>query len=64
MRASQGAFEAANLPVMAGHAHGGMLEVRGAHVALKERFATYPEFNDGKLHVPHAPGLGFSLKPC
>jgi L-alanine-DL-glutamate epimerase-like enolase superfamily enzyme len=57
-----GGFESANLPVMAGHAHGGMLEVHGAHVALKARFATHPEFKDGKLHVPEAPGLGFSLK--
>ena len=57
-----GGFESANLPVMAGHAHGGMLEVHGAHVAIKERFATHPEFRDGKLHVPNVPGLGFSLK--
>lgn len=57
-----GGFEAANLPAMAGHAHGGMLEVHGAHAALRERFATEPEFRDGKLHVPAVPGLGFSLK--
>lgn len=57
-----GGFEAANLPVMAGHAHGGMLEVHGAHVALKTRFATHAEFKSGKLRVPDAPGLGFSLK--
>jgi len=57
-----GGFEAANLPVMAGHAHGGMLEVHGAHVALRTRFATEPEFRDGKLQVPATPGLGFSLK--
>lgn len=56
-----GGFESANLPVMAGHTHGGMLEVHGAHVALRERFATHPAFADGKLHVPDAPGLGFSL---
>lgn len=57
-----GGFEAANLPAMAGHAHGGMLEVHGAHVALRARFATHPEFKDGRLHVPDAPGLGFTLK--
>jgi L-alanine-DL-glutamate epimerase-like enolase superfamily enzyme len=57
-----GGFESANLPVMAGHAHGGMLEVHGAHVALKARFATHPAFKDGMLQVPDAPGLGFSLK--
>ncbi|MCE2950216.1 MAG: mandelate racemase/muconate lactonizing enzyme family protein [bacterium] len=56
-----GGFEAANLPVMAGHAHGGMLEVHGAHVALRARFATHPESAQGRLHVPDAPGLGFSL---
>jgi L-alanine-DL-glutamate epimerase-like enolase superfamily enzyme len=57
-----GGFEAANLPAMAGHAHGGMLEVHGAHAALRARFATEPEFRDGLLHVPAMPGLGFSLK--
>jgi len=56
-----GGYEAANLPAMAGHAHGGMLEVHGAHAALRTRFATHPEFRDGRLHVPTAPGLGFSL---
>jgi L-rhamnonate dehydratase len=57
-----GGFESANLQVMAGHIHDGMLEVHGAHVAIKARFATPPEFKDGKLQVPDAPGLGFSLK--
>ncbi len=57
-----GGFEAANLPVMAGHAHGGMLEVHGAHAALRERFATHPQYQGGRLHVPDAPGLGFSLQ--
>ena len=56
-----GGFEAANLPAMAGHAHGGMLEVHGAHAALRDRFATHPTFKDGRLQVPAAPGLGFSL---
>ncbi len=56
-----GGYEAANLPAMAGHAHGGMLEVHGAHAALRSRFATHPDFHDGKLHVPDVPGLGFSL---
>lgn len=57
-----GGFESANLPVMAGHVHGGMLEVHGAHAAIKARFASHPEFAHGKLIVPGAPGLGFSLK--
>jgi L-alanine-DL-glutamate epimerase-like enolase superfamily enzyme len=57
-----GGFEAANLPAMAGHAHGGMLEVHGAHGALRERFASEPEFSKGLLHVPAAAGLGYSLK--
>jgi len=59
---SAGGFDCANLPVMAGHVHGGMLEVHGAHAALHERYATHPEFKDGKLLVLNAPGLGFSLK--
>jgi len=57
-----GGFEAASLPAMAGHNHGGMLEVHGAHAALRARFATHPEFRAGRLQVPAAPGLGFSLK--
>ncbi len=56
-----GGYEAANLPAMAGHAHGGMLEVHGAHAALRTRFATHPEFREGSLHVAGVPGLGFSL---
>ena len=59
--AGAGGFEAANLPAMAGHAHGGILEVHGAHAALRTRFATEPEFREGQLLVPAAPGLGFSL---
>jgi L-alanine-DL-glutamate epimerase-like enolase superfamily enzyme len=56
-----GGFEAANLPAMAGHAHGGMLEVHGAHAALRGRFATHPICAGGRFTVPGAPGLGFSL---
>lgn len=56
-----GGFEAANLTAMAGHPHGGMLEVHGAHAALRDRFATHPAFTGGMLRVPEAPGLGFSL---
>jgi L-alanine-DL-glutamate epimerase-like enolase superfamily enzyme len=56
-----GGFEAANLPAMAGHPQGGMLEVHGAHAALRDRFATHPVFAGGMLRVPDAPGLGFSL---
>lgn len=59
--AGAGGFEAANLPAMAGHPHGGMLEVHGAHAALRDRFAEHPRFADGCLHVPDAPGLGFAL---
>jgi len=59
---SAGGFDCANLPVMAGHIHGGMLEVHGAHAALHERYATHPQFSNGKLAVTDAPGLGFSLK--
>jgi hypothetical protein len=57
-----GGYEAANLPAMAGHAHGGMLEVHGAHAALRTRFATHPDFREGSLHVADTPGLGFSLR--
>lgn len=57
-----GGFEAANLPAMAGHAHGGMLEVHGAHAALRTRFATHPEYLDGVLQTSATPGLGFSLR--
>jgi len=56
-----GGFEAANLAAMAGHPHGGMLEVHGAHAALRDRFAAHPAFRDGMLQVPEAPGLGFVL---
>jgi L-rhamnonate dehydratase len=57
-----GGFEAASLPAMAGHSHGGMLEVHGAHAALRARFASHPECSGGRLRVPATPGLGFSLR--
>jgi L-alanine-DL-glutamate epimerase-like enolase superfamily enzyme len=38
-----------------------MLEVHGAHAALRARFAHHPHYRDGWLHVPEAPGLGFAL---
>jgi L-alanine-DL-glutamate epimerase-like enolase superfamily enzyme len=57
-----GGLEAANLPAMAGHAHGGMLEVHGAHAALRDRFAAHPTLSNGRLVVPDAPGLGFTLR--
>ena len=56
-----GGFESANLPAMAGHPHGGILEVHGAHSALRDRFAAHPAFRDGRLLVPDTPGLGFML---
>lgn len=56
-----GGFEAASLPAMAGHPHGGMLEVHGAHAALRARFAAHPVFDRGRLLVPEAPGLGLVL---
>ncbi len=56
-----GGWEAANLPAMAGHAHGGMLEVHGAHAALRARFSAHPGIEGGMLRVPTAHGLGFAL---
>jgi L-rhamnonate dehydratase len=58
-----GGFEAASLPAMAGHAHGGMLEVHGAHAALRDRFAHHPPVDRGRILVPETPGLGFGLLP-
>ena len=59
--AGAGGFEAASLPAMAGHRHGGMLEVHGAHAALRARFAQHPEYRDGWLTVPARAGLGLTL---
>lgn len=56
-----GGFEAASLPAMAGHRHGGMLEVHGAHAALRARFTHHPQYQDGWLTVPARSGLGFAL---
>ena len=56
-----GGFEAASLPAMAGHRHGGMLEVHGAHAALRARFAHHPEYRDGWINVPARAGVGFAL---
>lgn len=56
-----GGFEAANLPVMAGHSYGGMLEVHNAHHAIKKRFETHPKFINGQLITSELPGIGFSF---
>ncbi|MBR0665984.1 mandelate racemase/muconate lactonizing enzyme family protein [Roseomonas hellenica] len=60
--AGAGGWEMANLPVMAGHAHGGMLEIHGAHAALRDLLAEEAVPEAGLLHAPERPGLGFAFR--
>jgi hypothetical protein len=38
-----------------------VLEVHGAHAALRARFAHHPEYRDGWINVPARAGVGFAL---
>jgi L-alanine-DL-glutamate epimerase-like enolase superfamily enzyme len=60
--ATAGGWEIANLPVMAGHAHGGMLEVHGAHAGLRELLDGHPPLAEGALAAPARPGIGFAFR--
>lgn len=60
--AGAGGWEMANLPVMAGHAHGGMLEIHSAHAGIRELLAEEAVQEAGLLHAPERPGLGFAFR--
>jgi L-alanine-DL-glutamate epimerase-like enolase superfamily enzyme len=57
-----GGWDIANAAVMAGHAHGGLLEMHGAQLALRARLAEDMVPKRGIMAMPDRPGIGFSFR--
>lgn len=57
-----GGWDIANAAVMAGHAHGGLLEMHGAQLALRARLAEDMVPQGGTMTLPDRPGIGFSFQ--
>lgn len=57
-----GGWDIANAAVMAGHAHGGLLEMHGAQLALRARLSEDLEPEAGVMHLPERPGIGFAFR--
>jgi len=56
-----GGWDIANAAVMAGHTQGGLLEMHGAQLALRQRLAEDMTPTDGFMHLPDRPGIGFAF---
>lgn len=56
-----GGWDLANLAVMAGHGHGGPVEMHGAHLELRDRLADQPAAIRGVMAPPERPGIGFAF---
>ena len=57
-----GGWDIANAAVMAGHAHGGLLEMHGAQLALRARLAEDLVPEGGSMALPDRPGIGFTFR--
>jgi L-alanine-DL-glutamate epimerase-like enolase superfamily enzyme len=57
-----GGWDIANAAVMAGHAHGGLLEMHGAQLALRARLAEDMVPEGGAMALPERPGIGFAFR--
>jgi L-rhamnonate dehydratase len=57
-----GGWDIANAAVMAGHAHGGLLEMHGAQLALRARLSEDLEPEAGVMHLAERPGIGFAFR--
>lgn len=60
--AHAGGWDIANAAVMAGHAHGGMLEMHGAQRALRARLFEDMVAEKGVMTLPERPGIGFAFR--
>lgn len=60
--AHAGGWDIANAAVMAGHAGGGLLEMHGAQLALRERLAEDMTPEAGVMRMPDRPGIGFRFR--
>ncbi|PZW37704.1 L-alanine-DL-glutamate epimerase-like enolase superfamily enzyme [Humitalea rosea] len=61
--AHAGGWDIANAAVMAGHAHGGLLEMHGAQKALRARLSEDMQPVAGMMALPDRPGIGFAFHP-
>ncbi|MBB5688084.1 mandelate racemase/muconate lactonizing enzyme family protein [Roseomonas alkaliterrae] len=57
-----GGWDIANAAMMAGHAHGGLLEMHGAQLALRARLAEDMVPEGGAMALPDRPGIGFAFR--
>ncbi|WP_426960040.1 mandelate racemase/muconate lactonizing enzyme family protein [Muricoccus radiodurans] len=60
--AHAGGWDIVNAAVMAGHAAGGLLEMHGAQLALRERLREDMVPEGGVMHMPDRPGIGFAFR--
>jgi len=60
--AHAGGWDIANAALMAGHAQGGLLEMHGAQLALRQRLLEDLVPEGGIMHLPDRPGIGFAFR--
>ena len=60
--AHAGGWDIANAAVLGGHAHGGLLEMHGAQLALRARLAEDMVAEGGVMSLPDRPGIGFAFR--
>ncbi|WP_137179777.1 mandelate racemase/muconate lactonizing enzyme family protein [Roseomonas sp. AR75] len=60
--AHAGGWDIANAAVLGGHAHGGLLEMHGAQLALRARLEEDLVPEGGSMALPDRPGIGFRFR--
>nr|WP_245185615.1 mandelate racemase/muconate lactonizing enzyme family protein [Falsiroseomonas frigidaquae] len=60
--AHAGGWDIANAALMAGHAQGGLLEMHGAQLALRQRLSEDLVPEGGVMNLPDRPGIGFAFR--
>lgn len=60
--AHAGGWDIANAALMAGHAQGGLLEMHGAQLALRQRLLEDLVPEGGIMHLADRPGIGFAFR--
>jgi L-rhamnonate dehydratase len=60
--AHAGGWDIANAAALAGHAHGGLLEMHGAQHGLRERLAEDLVPERGAMTLPDRAGIGFAFR--
>ncbi|MGX9966257.1 mandelate racemase/muconate lactonizing enzyme family protein [Roseomonas sp. F4] len=60
--AHAGGWDIANAALMGGHAQGGLLEMHGAQLALRQRLSEDMTPERGVMQLPDRPGIGFAFR--